>query len=233
MVGCFVLVGTALASTFSVTKIISSSGHVKKTLVVGTNRNKGKLLVKGFLRNPVKGKVLRVKDSMKVTGNLRVKGILQGSNIVSSDNLGTGVVTETKVADGAVTGGKIADGNVSSGKIADDAVTSSKVDMTMNGVVKAGAYITVSGVTPTVQRSFNNLISSNNVTASRSSYGVYVINFGTDISERYYHITLYDNSDPASSDYVIQAIGTNSITVHFWGGGGADYDPPGFFVSLY
>jgi len=237
--GAFVLVGTAFASTFSVTKLVSSTANVKKRLTVGKNNNKGKLLVKGYLRNPVKGKVLQVKDSMKVTKNLRVNGVLQGDNIVSADNLGTGVVTETKIGDGAVTAGKVADDAVTSGKIldsavtsakiADDAVTSSKVDMTMDGVVKAGAYVLDGG---TVSRQFNNL-STSTISATNASTGTFAVNFGSDVSERYVQVM------PLKADSVvipmIQSISSSTVTVKFYTADGLedDVDPTGFFINVY
>ena len=99
------LVTTAFASAASVWT--TDSILVKKTSTVGTNSNKGQLLVKGFIRNPVKGKKVYVKDHLKVQGNVLVGGILQGTNIVSADNLGTGVVTDSKLGTGSVTADKL------------------------------------------------------------------------------------------------------------------------------
>lgn len=230
IVGAFVLVGTAFASTFSVTKLVSSTANVQKRLTVGKNNNKGRLMVKGYLRNPVKGKKLRVKDSMRITKNLQIDGVLQGDNIVSADNLGTEVVTETKIGDGAVTADKLGADSVATAKIADDAVNASKLDMTMNGVVKAGAYV-LDGATGATSREFNNLTTSS-IVATDTGAGTFTVNFGADVSTRYIQITPLDSTATPIIGHVV-SISTSTVSIAFYANTGAATDPEGFYINVY
>lgn len=223
------LVTTAFASAASVWT--TDSILVKKTSTVGTNSNKGQLLVKGFIRNPVKGKKVYVKDHLKVQGNVLVGGILQGNNIVSADNLGTGVVTDSKLGTGSVTADKLGASAVTSDKIADDAVTSDKVDMSMDGVVKAAAYVTYSGGNLSVARKFNKLVSSNDVSATRTSGGVYVIDFKTDVSGRYFQLVAVDSTNGLISTDIV-SISSSNVTVQFWVNN-APTDVEGFMINVF
>lgn len=218
------LVTTAFASAASVWT--TDSILVKKTSTVGTNSNKGQLLVKGFIRNPVKGKKVYVKDHLKVQGNVLVGGILQGTNIVSADNLGTGVVTDSKLGTGSVTADKLGAGAVTSTKIADDAVTSDKIDLTMDGMVKASAYIPDGG---TITQYFDN-VSSSAITATNDSNGTFVVTFGSDVSDRYFQVTP-KNATPLF--YHISSVSGSTVTVKFWSAGGSAEDPTGFYLSVF
>jgi len=223
------LVTTAFASAASVWT--TDSILVKKTSTVGTNSNKGQLLVKGFIRNPVKGKKVYVKDHLKVQGNVLVGGILQGTNIVSADNLGTGVVTDSKLGTGSVTADKLGAGAVTSDKIADDAVNADKVDFSMDGVVKAAAYGTPSTCNSTaLSQSFNRLITSD-VTCSDTGTGIFTVNFGADVSSNFIQVT---PSDSTGGDYTatIKSISTSVVEIYFYDGGVAS-DPTGFYITVY
>lgn len=219
------LVTTAFASAASVWT--TDSILVKKTSTVGTNSNKGQLLVKGFIRNPVKGKKVYVKDHLKVQGNILVGGILQGNNIVSSDNLGTGVVTDSKLGTGAV----------SSTKLADDAVTADKVDFSMEGVVKAAAYVRYSGGNLTLSRKFNKMNASNNITAYRTSAGIYVLYFAADVSNKYFQVTPVDSTGSTISTNIMGITSAghvydDSIVLEFLVNGSAG-DVEGFMVNVF
>ncbi len=241
VLGSALLITTAFASATSVWT--TDSMLVKKVATVGTNSNKGQLLVKGFIRNPVKGKKVYVKDHLKVQGNVQVGGILQGNNIVSADNLGTGVVTETKLGTGAVTADKLGTGAVttdklgtgavSSAKIADDAVNADKLDFSIDGVVKAAAYGTQATCNSTaLARSFNKLASSS-ATCSRTSTGIYTVNFNTTISSRFFQVTPLHTSDIYP---VINSLPSSTIEIYFYDAAGATADltdPTGFYITVY
>jgi len=55
-----------------------------------------------------------------------------------------------------------------------------------SGMVKAAAHISGSGTGATVSRSFNNLAGGMAITVSRLGVGQYQVNFGTDVSTRFY-----------------------------------------------
>lgn len=57
------------------------------------------------------------------------------------------------------------------------------------GLVKAAAAIVSSATTPTVARSFNNLQGGTPITVSRLGVGTYQVDFGVDITSRYYLAT--------------------------------------------
>lgn len=69
-----------------------------KSLTVGTEKNKGKLYVKGAISNPIKKKPVLVKDNLKVTGDLEVKGEIKGAGIIKNENIGLGAITGDKIA---------------------------------------------------------------------------------------------------------------------------------------
>jgi len=231
----FLLMSLVLGGAFLVTTAFASAASVwttdsilvKKTSTVGTNSNKGQLLVKGFIRNPVKGKKVYVKDHLKVQGNVLVGGILQGTNIVSADNLGTGVVTDSKLGTGSVTADKLGAG----------AVTSDKIDMSMNGVVKAAAYVRYSGGNTTLTRKFNKLNTSDNITAWRIDSGIYALNFNADISNRYFQVTPLDSTSSVISTNIMGTASTghvydDTILVEFFVNGSAG-DVEGFMVNVF
>ncbi|MFA6296256.1 MAG: hypothetical protein WC663_02810 [Patescibacteria group bacterium] len=233
VLGSALLFTTAFASAASVWTI--DTGLVKKTLTVGTNSNKGQLLVKGFIRNPVKGKKVYIKDHLKVQGNVKVGGILQGSNIVGADNLGTGVVTNGKIGEGAVTGNKIASETITSGNLQSASVTGDKMDFSMDGVVKAAAYINTSTPsTPTAATQFNKLANGTTITPSyNSTAGRYTVDFGatTNISSNYFNVTPLISG--TSLFAVIRSVGTTSVTIDFYDDTGAGSDPTGFYLTVY
>lgn len=226
VLGVAFVLSTAIASAASVWTV--NNGLVKKILTVGTNSNKGRLLVKGFIRNPVKGKVVRIKDSVKVDGNIKVDGILQGSNIVSSDNLGTGIVTENKLGTGSVIADKLGTGAVSSAKIADDAVTSDKVDFSMDGVVKAAVKVNSDG---SIDHSFCNIAECEVTVEHTVNPGVYTVSFGTSVSDRYIQVTPLKDTTPIIS--TIDSQSGNEFVIHFYTYLGADTNPTDFYVNLF
>ncbi len=130
---------------------------VTKSLTIGTKSNKGKLYVKGYLKNPVKNKSLVVKDNMKVYGNLTVTGKILGTTILGTDALDDSAVTAAKIGAAAVTTSKLYDAAVSTDKLGADSVTSAKIydgtiaaadlaDSTITGAKIAASTITSSNI---------------------------------------------------------------------------------------
>lgn len=202
---------------------------------------------------------LTVSGKLLGTGIIGTQNL--GEGVVTAEKLGNSAVTGEKIYDGVITAAKLADSSVTSAKIQNDtivaedlasnSVTSAKiVDRTIlgsdianstvaadnidfspgNGFVLAAAYVLGDG---TVSRYFNNLSPGTDITAEKMTIGIFSVNFGADISERYFVVTPYYNENPVYA--VIDSLpsfGGKSITIRFYNNSGS-VNPAGFFIVAY
>lgn len=184
---------TASAKTFVYNNDVIWNGNLTatKSLTVGTKKNKGKLYVKGTISNPNKKKPVVVKDDLKVTGDLEVKGEIKGAGIIKNENIGLGAITGDKIANNTITGSNISQ----SADLKVDSITSEW------GSIKGWAYVNYDG----------SLIKGYNATSSELSDVVYYVYFNFDTSERIALATVFE--DPLVRAVNILAIGENYVTV--------------------
>ncbi|MEM4235175.1 MAG: hypothetical protein QXU75_08510 [Candidatus Methanomethylicaceae archaeon] len=151
---------------------------------------------------------------------------------VTSAKIQNGTVVAEDLAEGSVTNEKIANNAITSSKIAEGTITGLDIDFSSNGFVKAAAYVLDGGE---VARYFNNLAPGTPITANNSSEGTFTVDFGTNITNRYFQVTPVDFSnayhtviadDPTSTSITIKFYETHDETI--------TNDPNGgFYIVVY
>jgi hypothetical protein len=87
------------------------------------------------------------------------------------------------------------------------------------GIVKAAVHIRGFGATPGVTRSFNNLPGGGAITMTRTAPGTYIVNFGVNVSNRFFSATLGGESgatgigNAGGINLAPRLLDPNSITV--------------------
>lgn len=180
-----------------------------KSITVGTKTNKGKLYVKGTISNPNKKKSVVVNDNLTVKGNLQVTGgTLQGSSIVTTDNLAADAITSAKITDGAIATADLADSSVTSAKIASGTIASSNMSFSGHGFAKAGGNIASNG---SVSSSFNNL--GSDISAAKNGTGTYVVTIPS-LGSLDYVVTMINGATPSFISAVVNSNSTVTVSTY-------------------
>lgn len=106
---------------------------------------------------------------------------------------------------------------------------------TTGGVVQAAAHVT-GGVTPSITRSFTNLAGSPAITVTRTAAGTYEVDFGANISTRFYNVVQGNAASgvPAggSADVTPRASNVNALFIRTFDLAGAAVDT-NFYVQVF
>lgn len=226
-------------------------------------RVKDNMEVKGNLT--VSGN-LTISGSSKLLGTGIIGAQNLGEGVVTAEKLGNAAVTTEKIYDEAVTAAKLADSSVTSAKIqngtvsaddlASDSVTSAKIangtitgsdiasstittsniDLTGNGFVKAGVYVSTMGADSTPSQQFNNLSGGSTITSDYlDSPGQYTLDFGTTITSNYFQVIARDAGTNVHIVPIIYSVSTSKLTIQFSTNTTPTYADPdtGFYVLVY
>lgn len=106
---------------------------------------------------------------------------------------------------------------------------------TTGGVILAGAHIVV-GPVPTVTRSFTNLPGAPAITVQFQGVGNYVVDFGADVSGRYYSATIGQTTAGSAPNLIIEATNAggnpNGVFIDTEDNAGAQADA-NFYIFVY
>lgn len=104
-----------------------------------------------------------------------------------------------------------------------------------NGMVKASVHVDGTLTTPTVSRFFNNLPGASGVTVTRLGTGSYQVDFGADVSNRFYVGTIGtavpSNAPNATIEVTPRSVSNNAVYVELQNGAGNFIDSE-FFVTV-